>query len=159
MDIDSREDYDRIKNYIARILRGYSLNLDAEDFTQDLVLGLLQGKHKKQSLSQFVIDNLRKNSGKKSSKSYKQRVAMEFYKKLYDNYIGDEKYIELINKIAIREILNNIDMKDLGPYLLGYSSSQIGKINGVSESRVLQRINDLYLKIRNRIEKKPFKKV
>jgi DNA-directed RNA polymerase specialized sigma24 family protein len=122
--------------------------LDAADLTQEFYLRKLEGKSRCQSIGQFVIDYLRKSTGRKGQPGYDERRARRF------------EYVELTD-IAITESTNNTlfanasenprnyngvfkRFKELE--LAGYNLKEIGKALGVTESRASQRGKEIRIK-------------
>lgn len=77
MDVTA-ENYLKIKKRIKAGLVRYNLGHLAEDFTHDYFIHVMSGHGKHQTINQFIVDNLRRITGRRKDKE--QKIA-ELYNK------------------------------------------------------------------------------
>lgn len=149
-----KEDYDRITKNISRVLRRFRISDDASDFAQEYVCGVLEGKHRHQTIDQFVIDVLRKRSGRKGSSGYDARQNLSNATTL-DTYEDSDRRIysdDLDARIHRDRNRKFIKSRMFELYTEGFSMKEIGEQYGLSEVRVSQKLKV----VAERIEKIEF---
>lgn len=153
-DFSRKEDYERLKTIIGFVLRRIGISESPEDLAQEYVCGLLEGKHRHQTVEQFIIDVLRKRSGRKGSVGYAKRQALVSTGSINDiqDSIGGFSADDVdarIHRDQMREFINN---REWNLYTEGHSLKEIGEMCGVSESRIHQNLK----KQKSRLEKLEF---
>lgn len=153
-DFSRKEDYDRITKNISRVLRRFRISDDASDFAQEYVCGVLEGKHRHQTIEQFVIDVLRQRSGRKGSSGYTERQAFVSAGSIDDiqdsaRGIYSDDLDARIHRDRNRKFIKS-RMFEL--YTEGFSMKEIGEQYGLSEVRVSQKLKV----VAERIEKIEF---
>jgi len=140
-------DYEKTRKSIEYVLRKFNLSIEATDLTQEYFLRKLEGKSRSQSIENFVIDYLRKYSGRKGTASYDTRKSLLF---------GDTEQIENIrtelsstncdheytdHNSKFRRYVKNeriIHLLDMG-----YSKKEISIELNISSSRVSQLVKKI----------------
>lgn len=134
-DFSRREDYERLTKYISNVLRRFRISESVEDFAQEYVLGVLQGKHRYQTIEQFVIDILRQRSGRKGTISYDVRKNISNASELgifedTDNGISSDNLDSRIHNNRMREYIKS---REYELYSEGYTMKEIGDLYGITE--------------------------
>jgi len=153
-------------NYISvrRIIKAYLKKVDRidllDDIFQEYYLHKLKNKKSKQLVYQFVIDQLRKISGKKIKSKYPNKIRInnpkniEYIKNMHSDYdimeiiTKNEKLEFVINNL---KLLTNREYDILIYYLNGYKQFEIGDIYGLHESSISYILDDIILKIKSQL--------
>lgn len=141
-DFSRKEDYERLTKYISNVLRRFSISESVEDFAQEYVLGVLEGKNRHQTIEQFVIDVLRKRSGRKGTSGYDQRLALVSARNIEDIQVSDRRAPQdnLDARIHSDRMRSFVKQREWHLYSEGYSLKEIGELTGVSQSRISQKL-------------------
>lgn len=134
----------------------------ADDGAQEYALGLLEGKHKHQTIDQFCIDYLRQRFGSSRTKSHGQRQNFEyadsFEPDLHTGANGSCDVRALENGRDADVHLRHFREVDRACFYLvhywGLSEVEVGDIFGFSESRVSQRLKRIQSSLSARIAAK-----
>jgi predicted DNA-binding protein (UPF0251 family) len=124
----------------------------AEDFSQELILHWLEGNGKSQTIDHFFIDYLRKLYGRTGSDTSKTKyLAINDYTQIED--IKNQIAVPVVDEQGISDFEFLLQREELEIYELyfrqGVAEKAIGKIFGVSESRICQIIGSIKKKIKN----------
>lgn len=141
----NESEYKRTKLSITRCLRRFMVPIDAEDLTQEFYCRKLEGRSEHQTIEFFVIDYLRKYSGRKGQPGYNARINKEFfYGELPEDNRSESTNYLLFNDASenIRNY-NGLFKRFKKLKLLGYTNREISKYEGVSESRITQRFKQI----------------
>lgn len=139
----------------SKLINKYNFNsIMAEDVRQEYELYRLEGKAKKQTATQFLIDYVRKHNGSTRNVSSSKRPQNGFSQ--FDDDIG----------VSVFELENRRDYFEYGKYLnkedrivfcllfkWGFDETEVANIFGVSVSRISQRFKRIQERIRSKIER------
>lgn len=160
-DLTKKEDVEKLQK---RIRRAYDIRArglgDAEDCAQEILYGMLEGKHQHQTIDQAVIDYLRAKFGDKRLGSYTQRQNLNFADSVGPG--DDERLLpvdfgrSLVDGVDFKRIFRSCLQVDQAAFKLyygwGLNEAEIGDLFGFSESRASQRIARIQKSISARVE-------
>lgn len=145
-DLKNEEDLKKIEKRIQasffRITKG---NEDPSDCVQEILLRMLEGRHKHATIDQCVVDYLRMQSGRKGSVSYSTRINLNNSDSLEPG--KNDQPIELGPRREssdrdlhwfVNELRGSREGDMMSMQLEGYSLKEIGSVYGFSESRASQ---------------------
>lgn len=150
-DFSRKEDYERLTKNISRVLRRFGISDDPSDFAQEYVCGVLEGKHRHQTIEQFVIDVLRKRCGRKGGIGYVERSNLASPGSIEDLQISARGVSsdDLDARIHSDRNRRFVKSRMFELYAEGYSMKEISELYRVTESRVYQELKC----VKERLEK------
>lgn len=149
LDLTKKEDVEKLQKRIRASYQKLAKGIgNVDECSQDILLGMLEGKHQHQTIDQAVIDYLRTISGRKGMGGYTQRQNLNYADSLGP---GDAERLlpvdpgrDLADGVDFERMLRTHTQLDQAIFKLrfgwGLSGTEIGNLFGFSESRACQRI-------------------
>ena len=159
-------DIPRLRRRIAYELARHGLEHEAEDCAQDYFVHLLSGKGHGQTVGQFVIDYLRKRTGRKGSPGFTQRLALVHSVQLneagVDRSMRYDPRDSMDDRLAVTRVAGLLSARErriVELYCLkDMLMSEIAAKLGVSEAMVSIVLSRLPAKLRERSVKQTDRK-
>lgn len=160
LDFTKKEDVEKLQARIRRVFNRLSGGLgDADECAQEILLGMLEGRHQHQTVDQAVIDYLRSQFGRKGEPSYigRQNLARAHHVEPgeLDRLLPVDSRRGVDDGVDFKRMLRGLESIDKACFKLfygwGLSEVEISDLFDVSASRISQRIERVSKRVRQRV--------
>jgi hypothetical protein len=141
--------------------RGYGFAEFAEDIAQEVLLYFSEGRGERQTIDQAVIDAVRRMFGRPGTPGFSRKQSLERAQSIFDedgkitvaprsSGSGDHG----LDFERITGLLSGDDrMMIILSFRYGLINTEIADLFEVTESRISQRLSDIFSKLRQRLER------